>query len=64
MNTSTFSLEQLSSTPKTSAARKAAVKSRATKAPATAVKKRKPTTVEILHKMRRYTWDFEAMKRA
>ena len=63
MNATTFNPRQLSAKSKTSAARKAAVKSRATKK-APVVRNRKPSTGERLHELSKYTWDFVAMGRA
>lgn len=57
MNTTTFSLEQLNDSQKPAKAKKAMA------APATP-KKRKLSTVEKLHVLRKFKWDFEAMKRA
>ena len=57
MNTTTFSLEQLNASQKPANAKKAMA------APATP-KKRKLSTVEKLHVLRKFKWDFEAMKRA
>lgn len=56
MKNTAFSLQQLGK-PKTTA-----------KAPAKAVKptvkKRRPTTGELIESLSKYKWDFEAMKRA
>ena len=57
MNTTAFSLEQLTDSHKPAKAKRAAA------APATP-KKRKLSTVEKLHALRKFKWDFEAMKRA
>ncbi len=59
MNTNTLRLEQLSGKTKTSSARKTAVKSHGSKA----APKRRPTTVELVEGLRRFKWDFDAMKR-
>lgn len=57
MNTTKFSLEQLTGNHKP----KAAKDKKAAKTPATA-KKRKKTTVELLLELRKYKWDFDAMQ--
>ena len=64
MNTTTSSLEHASRKPKASAARKAAGKLHSTKVSAPKeVRQRKPSTSELIVGMRKFEWDFEAMKR-
>ena len=64
MNTTTSSQEQASRKTKASAARKAAGKLHSTKVSAPKeVRKRKPSMSELIVGMRKFEWDFEAMKR-
>ena len=62
MTTTTFSTDHLTAKPKKAVVKHATVKTSTAKAKASPKKARKPTTGELLIKLSKFEWNFDAMR--